>query len=579
MVYLFGMMFLSALLETAGIGLVLPFLTVISDPEIIETNRWLLKLFLLLDAENKTEFLIFLSVIIVIVYLIKNIFLQGLYYLQSRFVFSKRSSLGKRIFITYLKRSYSYHLEHNTAELDRNIRFEVPKVYSYVQSFLKISTELSVLICIVSMLLWVNTLIVVCGVIIFGSISAVFYKVFHSYIKVLAKRVQDSQLHTGQALLEGFGAIKEVKISGKEDYFPNRYYSNMMVNARANWQQQTLSASPKFFLEVTAVTSLIAIVIVYLNVQQGSFNNLIPTLGIFAVAVIRLVPIFGQLVTLFHQLSFSAVGIDVVYEDVKGLEEEQKHWIVKENKIMSFDQQIKIQDVSFSFGNARKFGLKRVSLEISKGQSIALVGPSGAGKTTLVNIIMGLLKPSQGLILADDNDILENPFAWQRNIGYVPQSIYLLDSSIRENVAFGLETKDIDESMVWNALIIAQADDIAKQLPRGLDTLVGENGVRLSGGQRQRLGIARALYHQPEILILDEATSDLDNETEKEVSLAINQISGHKTLIIIAHRLSSIQKCDCIYFMKNGSIVDLGAFKELMSKNSDFKRMVKTGKI
>jgi ATP-binding cassette, subfamily B, bacterial PglK len=308
----------------------------------------------------------------------------------------------------------------------------------------------------------------------------------------------------------------------------------MMENARANWKTLTLNTSPKYLLEVIAVISLVAVLMAYLfnqhNYPQGQIENLVPTLGLFAVAVIRLIPSFHQIVANLHQLNFSEVAIDPIYNIIIGLEEEQEQITQKGNTIFQSTNQLIVQDVNYNFTGVKLPVLKRVSFEISFGQSIALVGSSGAGKSTLANIIMGMLTPSNGKIKVDGDDINSNIQAWRKMIGYVPQSIYLLDASVRENVAFGLEVIEISDSKVWNVLKTTHLDDVIRKLPKGLDTVVGENGVRLSGGQRQRLGIARALYHQPEILVLDEATSALDNETEKEVSLAIDRLSGEKTL-------------------------------------------------
>ena len=572
-ILIFGIMILSAVLETAGVGLVLPFLKLLLDPTAFETDRRLHILYSFFGSKNSTDFIILICVCIVLFYLIKNIILLGLNYLQLRFMFSKRSSLGKKVFHSYLQLPYSFHLQHNTAELQRNIAFEVPKVFSFVQAGLKFCSEGSILICVIALLFWVNPTMIAFGVAIFGSISGVFFLFFRNHIKMLAKKVLDSQLAVGKAFLEGIGAIKEVKISGKEAFFPDRYYKSMMINARANWQNSTLGQTPRFLLEVAAVASFMATVIIFRDANSGLDQNLLPTLGVFAVGVLRIIPAFSQLVTQANILNFTAVGVDVVYAALRELEEENGRYKEVKNGTINFEKEIYIQNISYSFQKSEKEVLKDVSLTIPIGHSIGFVGPSGAGKSTLVNVIMGMLRAQRGNVLVDGNDIFDDIGCWHKIIGYIPQSIYLLDANIRENVAFGLEKKDIDDSRVQEAVEVAQFTEVVNQLPEGLETLVGENGVRLSGGQRQRLGIARALYHQPKILVLDEATSALDNETEKEVSRAIDRLSGYKTLIIIAHRLSTVKKCNCIYFMKNGMVVDSGSFEELISKNTEFKKM------
>jgi ATP-binding cassette subfamily C protein len=413
-------------------------------------------------------------------------------------------------------------------------------------------------------------------------VSGIFYKSVSGYLKILGQQVQSSVKFAGQAVLEGFGSIKEVKLFGREEFFPNRYYFNMMENARANWRSSTINTTPRLFLEVIAVGSVVLIIIFIQAQGERDIKTILPTLSLFAVATVRLIPSLSQIVANLQLIRFESPAVDVIYKDMKLLNQVDS---VESSSIQSLQQPlifkkvIKVCDLRYVYPNSDVRVLHGVSLEIHKGQAVAFVGSSGASKTTLANLILGLLKPSEGYIYTDDQDIFQHLQAWQRNIGYVPQSIYLLDATIRNNVAFGLEKKEIDDSKVCKAIQIAQLEMFIKDLPEGLDTVIGENGIRLSGGQRQRLGIARALYHEPEILVLDEATSSLDGETEKAVNRSIELLSGQKTLIIIAHRLSTIQSCDRIYFMKKGTIVDSGTFLELVRNNNDFKRMAESGKL
>jgi ATP-binding cassette subfamily C protein len=579
--FLFGLMVLSAILETGGVGLIVPFITVIADPGIIESNRWLHKTKEVIGAATPTDFLIFMSIGLVAFYIVKNSCLSVMNYLQLRFVFSKRSSLGNKLFRSYLESPYTFHLERNTAELYRNIDFAVTRVYGFVLSLLKLCTELCVLTGIVILLLFVNPIIVICSVSILGAVSGIFYKVISRYSLIFGEKVQSSQKYVAQSVLEGFGAIKEVKVSGRESLFSDRYYSNMMDNARANWMHSTLNVMPRLFLEVVAIGSVILIVIL-LQVQGKEIRTLLPTLGLFAMATIRLMPSLSQIVSNLQQIRFYSPSVDLVYQDIHHFDAvsscaPQLKELLREE--LSFEREIRVENLDYAYPSANKMALRGVSLKIHKGQVVAFVGSSGAGKTTLANVILGLLEPTGGRIYVDKKDIFQNLAQWHRNIGYVPQSIFLLDTNVRNNVAFGLEHEEIDDSKVWDALKVGQLESFVRHLPEGLNTFIGENGVRLSGGQRQRLGIARALYHQPEILILDEATSALDSEIEKEVSRAIEELSGQKTLIIIAHRLSTIRQCDNIYFMQKGSIVDSGTFDELVAKNPEFKRMAKSGKL
>lgn len=578
-VFLFGLMFVTAMLEMVGIGLIMPFIAVMVDPGIIETNIWLRNAKRLIRVNDQFDFLIAMSIGMVAFYTIKNLSLGALNYMQLRFVFSKRTLLGKRLLRSYMQKPYTFHLERNTAELVRNIMVESIRVFNFVQSLLKTCSELFVL-CIVSvMLLWINPIVVILSVGILGILSSIFYKSISGYVTKLGKKVQSSLLHVHQSVLEGIGAIKEVKLFGCEEYFPDHYYFNMMENARANWRYSTINMMPRLFLEVIAVGS-VCLVIVVLQIQGKDVKILLPTLGLFAMAAIRLMPSLSQILANLHAIRFDSSAVDVIYADM-GSSNKVAPCERYENSSQQllFVRSLNVNNLGYIYPNSNVNVLRGISLEVIKGQAIAFAGPSGAGKTTLANLILGLLTPSEGSIRIDDQNIFEHLSAWQSMIGYVPQTIYLLDATIKRNIAFGLEENEIDDNKVRKAVEIAQLETFVNELPDGLNTVIGENGVRLSGGQRQRLGIARALYHEPEILILDEATSSLDGETEREVSQAIEILSGRKTLIIIAHRLSTIRKCNNIYYMGKGVIVDSGTFEQLMLKNTEFKRMAESSKI
>lgn len=558
----------------------MPYIAVMVDPGIIETNIWLRNAKHFIRINDQFDFLIAMSIGMIVFYALKNISLGGLNYMQLRFVFSKRTLLGTRLLRSYMLKPYTFHLERNAAELIRNIIVETIRVFNFVQNLLKICSELFLFCVIAIMLLWINSIVVIGIISIFGILSGIFYKSVSNYVVTLGQKVQSSLLHVNQSILEGIGAIKEVKIFGCEEYFPNRYYFNMMENARANWRYSTINTMPRLFLEVVAVGS-VSLIVVALQIQGKDIKMLLPTLGLFAMAIIRLTPSLGQIVANLHSIRFDSSAVNVIYDHIYKSNETAApcRLCEKSSQKRSFSRSLKINNLSYTYPNSNVIVLKKISLEITKGQSIAFAGSSGAGKTTLANLILGLLTPLEGGILVDDRNIFEHLSAWQRMIGYVPQSIFLLDATIKNNIAFGLNEKEIDDSKVWKAIEIAQLKAFIKELPDGLDTVIGENGVRLSGGQRQRLGIARALYHEPEILILDEATSSLDGETEREVSQAIEMLSGRKTLIIIAHRLSTIKNCDKIYYMEKGTIVDTGTFQQLMLKNTEFKRVAESSAI
>jgi ATP-binding cassette subfamily C protein len=433
----------------------------------------------------------------------------------------------------------------------------------------------------VALLLFIDPLVfILCGVIL-GGVSWFFYKIVNKHSRIWGEIMQSTQKEVFQTVLESFGAIKEVKVLGKEKFFPDRYYSSMMKNARAKWMHASLSAMPIIVLEIFAVGS-IACIIVVLQTRGGSIDSLLPIVALFAVTTIRLMPELSRMISCLQEFRFYSPAVDLVYKSLKFLSANASFSLQGEQlseRRFQLKREISVRNIHYAYPKSKKKAVSGVTLKISRGQSVAFVGPTGSGKTTLVNMILGLLEPSEGKIYVDDQDIFKQIGTWQRNIGYVPQSIYLLDDSIRNNVAFGLKNEEIDDDMVWKALRGAQLDGFISGLAKGLDVIIGENGVRMSGGERQRIGIARALYYRPRILILDEATSALDNETEKKLGHALEELSGDKTLIIIAHRISTVKNCDCIHYMKNGGVVDAGTFDELCAKNSDFRRMAEYGNL
>jgi ABC-type multidrug transport system fused ATPase/permease subunit len=569
---LFVLLVLQAFLDGVGIGLIAPYIAAIGDVDLVFNNQWFLKINKYVGIQSKDEVIIYLSIVLFI-----SLFIT---YVQSRLIFSKRAEQGRRLFSLYLNSPYAYHLDHNTAELDRNIRFEIGNIFSYVQNILRLLSNILLAVSILFVLIFTDWKIVLMGGLGICAISTVFHVVFGKYSVSLGKKVQSSQLHIGQALQEGFGAIKEVKLLGVEHFFPNRYFKYMMENARANWNQSTLSSSPRFFFEILAIGALASIIIIFQS-RGANLQSILPIIALYCMALIRLLPAVASIANDFQSINFLAPSVNVVHDTIRDLTlliSSHKPNLGYRNDQMSTLKKIKIEHLSFKYPGAKSNNIDDISLIVPSGKSIAFAGSSGAGKTTLANLILGLLKPTQGSILFNELDIHQYQVQWRNLVGYVPQFIYLTDASIKENIALGFEGKDIDESRIWEVLKSVYLDGFVKTLPNGLNTLIGEDGVRLSGGQRQRLGIARALYHSPEILIFDEATSSLDNETEKEVTEAIESLSKSTTLIIIAHRLSTIKKCDCIYLMKDGKIIASGTFEELLLSSEEFQAMSEIGK-
>jgi len=579
---LFILLLLKSLFDGFGLGLIAPYISAIVDSSIIFNHNIFQRINEFTNIESTEQLIFWMSILLISVFIIKNFFGLFVVYYQSRLVFSGRSYQNRALFKAYMSAPYSYHLEHNTAELDRNLRFESIHVYSFVQQFLILCSNVFFAISIFIVLMIANWAAVM-GMGIFIFFSSYFFLFFSGkYNKIFGTVVQESQLHIGQAIKEGLSSIIEVKLHQIESFFPERLFKNMMSNAKANWRQSTLASAPTLFFEIIAVGALVGVIILFSN-KNIELTSVLPLLGLFSFAFIRLIPSVTAIIKSIQSIKFVIPAIDVVHADFQNLEKLSKKITLQNHKhdyqSIEFNDLL-IDDISFTFSRNTNINIiDGLSMQVKKGQAIGITGPSGSGKTTLINIILGLYSPESGRICVNDEEIKNNLIGWRSLIGYVPQSINLIDASIRENVALGLEGSDIEDGKVWSVLDEANLTEFAKELPGQLNTYIGENGMHLSGGQRQRLGLARALYRDPKVLIFDEATSSLDVETERKITREIMKLSGKRTLIIVAHRISTIKDCDVIYYINNGKIENYGKFDELQKTNETFKSLVNQGKI
>jgi len=570
---IFLLLLVKSVLDGFGLGLIAPYIAVVTDSSMIFQHKWYEKLNVYTNIQTEQELIFFMSITLIAFFLIKNVFTVFVIYAQSRFVFTKRSVQGRDLFEGYMNAPYYFHLEHNSAELDRNIRFESTNVYGFVQNFLLLCSNVFLIISISIVLLIANWQAVLSIGLLILSFSSFFLFFSGRFNKRFGSTVQDSQLYVGQAMKEGLSSIIESKLFQIESFFPSRYFKHMMTNAKANWRQATLGAAPTLFFEVLAVSSVVSVVVV-LSIREFEITTLFPILGLFSFAFIRLIPSVTTIVKNIQDIRFLAPAVDVVHADFQNLgklpkENNHKNILqIKEFKHLS------LKNISFSFPSKKAVNtINEITLDVSKGEAVGITGPSGSGKTTLINLILGLLKPERGHIFVNGKDMQSILASWRSIIGFVPQSISLLDASIRENIAMGSEVGDIDTNKVWSVLNEANLEKFVKDLPHELDTIIGENGMRISGGQRQRLGLARAMYHDPEVLVFDEATSSLDMETEQRITQEIMKLSGKRTMIIIAHRTSTLKDCDVIHYIKDGELVNSGKYDELKELNKDFKNL------
>ena len=552
-------MFVGMILEMIGVSLVIPVVSILIQQDITVSYPFLQEILLELGNPNRDTLIIGVMLLLFITYLVKNLFLVFFAYKQARFNFNFQSELSQRLFTIYLRQPYTFHLQHNSALLVRNVRSEANMVASSVVApIMAIIAEMMVLSGLTLLLIIVEPLGTIIVMFVFGLAALGFYLLTKGHV---SRWGESRQYHDGlslQHLNQGIDGAKEVKLLGRELEFLKAHYFHISESARMNQFQSTLQQIPRLWLELLGVLGLVTLVLVMIN-QEREISTILPMLGLFAAAAFRLMPSVNRILSAVQQLRYGYSSLDVLSEELSLSVE-----ISKKNKSTELTNKIELNQLSYSYPGSNIPSLSEISFEILKGQTIGIIGPSGSGKSTLVDVVLGLLPPTDGVVKIDNQDIQLDLRGWQDQLGYVPQSIYLTDDSIRRNIAFGLAEEQIDNAAVNKAIKAAQLENYISSLPSGVDTIVGERGVRLSGGQRQRIGIARALYHDPDILVLDEATSALDNITEQEVMKAIDELHYSKTIIIVAHRLSTVENCDSIYKLEKGRVVAKGTPAEII---------------
>ncbi|MCS6794304.1 MAG: ABC transporter ATP-binding protein/permease [Oscillatoriaceae bacterium SKYG93] len=578
---LFILILIGAGFETLGVGLVLPFIFLLENPQRVQETGLLKWVYQAVGEPELRQFLIWASLGLIGINLLKNAYLTWLNYLQCTFTNNKIVELYSRLFRAYLYSPYTFHLQRNSADLIRNLGSETVMFFSgvLIPGLLAI-TEVTILGCIALFLLILEPITFLAAAGGIGIATIIFYRMVRQKLSDLGWQRQYHQGQMIRMINHGLGGIKEAKVLGREPFFIDEFEKHNIYSNRALKFYQVVSQLPRFFIETVSIVGVMLIV-VFVLAQGRDFSDVIPTISLFAAAAFRLMPSINRILNAVTTMRFSSSSVYVLYQDLMELKPVLNRQVVYSRQVAEvqpvFKKEIALQNVFYRYPGASDNALKGVSLTIPKGTSVGFVGYSGAGKTTIVDVILGLLPPTEGQVLVDGRDIHEDLSAWQRLIGYIPQSIYLCDDTLRNNIAFGIPADEINEDWIESAVESAQLTELVKSLPEGLDTLVGERGVRLSGGQRQRVGIARALYHNPEVLVMDEATAALDNQTEAGVMEAVEKLSGEKTLIIIAHRLSTVKNCERLYFMSQGKIVDSGTYDELCQRNREFQLMAQIG--
>jgi len=545
------LMILGMIVDTLGIGLVVPGIALLIENDIARAHPTLGQLLHALGNPTRTQLIVGGMLSLLVFYLLRTAFLAYLAWRQSGFAYGVQAQLSQRLLMNYLSQPYTFHLQRNSAQLIRNATREVEffTLYCLING-LMIGTEGLVAIGVAALLLAIEPVGAIMVAVVMGLAAWVFSV---STRKRLGAWGAARQHHEGirlQRIQEALGGAKEVVLLGRESEFLMRYRKHNMESAAVAQRQATVMLLPRLWLELLAVLGL-AVLVLTMVARGRDMSTLIPTLGLFAIAGFRFMPSINRVLTALQGFRYGQPTIDVLHEELS--RPQPVRGTVTGS--MTFDREFRVDAVSYTYPGAAEPSLRNVSVAVAPGEAVGIMGPSGAGKSTLVDLCLGLLKPTEGQITADGTDIHEQLRSWQDRIGYVPQTVYLTDDSLRRNIAFGLRDEAIDDTAVWRAVRDAQLEEFVRGLPAGLDTMVGERGASLSGGQRHRVGIARALYHDPSVLVLDEATSALDTETERGVMRAVNALHGRKTVLIVAHRFTSVASCDRILRLEGGRII------------------------
>lgn len=549
------MMVFGAFLETASISLIIPVMTLVLSPNAVEENALMAGVYHGLHMTSARQFTVFVMGAMVLAFVLKNLFLFLLQKTMYRFVYKNQFETQEKMLRSFVKRDYEFYLNIETSTIQRIIAADVVNAYLLILSLLQIMSECAVFVMLAVALLLVDfkMTLVIAGLLVVTLI--VVKDVIKPIMNRTGKENQDYASLIYQWLSQTVGGIKEIKIIGKENYFIQEYSERGSHYVAAMERLNLFSNAPKLLIETVCIAGMVAYMLVIVLMGKD-LTEMMPALSAFAMAAVRLMPsanrINNQLTQLAYYEPFFMNVSDNLLEETS--EENTDMSYAKEAKKLPVEKEITLDNITYAYPNTDKLIFDHAQMTIPVGSSVGIVGGSGSGKTTIVDILLGLLKVKEGTICADGRDVMSDYRGWLKNIGYIPQMIFLLDDDIRKNVAFGVPEAEIDEQRLWYALKEAQLDEFVKTLPEGVYTGIGERGIRLSGGQRQRIGIARALYNDPEVLILDEATSALDNDTEAAIMDSINRFQGKKTLVIIAHRLQTIEKCDMVYRVENGKI-------------------------
>ena len=557
------MIFIGGFLETLGVSTMIPVVTVLLTPEkvqeYIDKYEVLGNICTAFHITNVNQVAVSLLLFLMAVYVIKNLYLLFLVYRQNTFITQNRNNMISRVMAEFLNRPYEQYLGADIPTVFRITDSDIPQTFALMLAVLSLASEVVVSCLIFLVLLIQNVKMTLFVMFVFGVLTLVIVKVLKPRLNRIGAKNQEIQSRIAKWRIQATYGLKDVKVLNREEFFVRNYYETGKVGANVARNYAVLNNTPRLLIETIFIVSMLGYITIYIN-GGGDVSEMMTTIATFGVAAIRVLPSVNRINTYITEIAYATPSLNFVYENLQqgmktdAMLAERKANSQKEK--LKLDDKIELNHISFHYPESDKNIFTDAHMVVPRGKSVGIMGSSGAGKSTIVDILLGLLHAQEGQITCDGVDIFKNYESWLAQIGYIPQSIYLIDESIRENIAFGIDADKIDEKRIWEVLEEAQLKEFIEELPEGLDTTIGDRGIRLSGGQRQRIGIARALYHNPEILVFDEATSALDNETEAAVMEAVNSFHGKKTMVIIAHRLNTIEKCDIIYKVENEKIVE-----------------------
>lgn len=557
------MIFIGGFLETLGVSTMIPVVTVLLTPEkvqeYIDKYEVLGNICTVFHITSVNQVAVSLLLFLMAVYVIKNLYLLFLVYRQNTFITQNRNNMISRVMAEFLNRPYEQYLGADIPTVFRITDSDIPQTFALMLAVLSLASEVVVSCLIFLVLLIQNVKMTLFVMFVFGVLTLVIVKVLKPRLNRIGAKNQEIQSRIAKWRIQATYGLKDVKVLNREEFFVRNYYETGKVGANVARNYAVLNNTPRLLIETIFIVSMLGYITIYIN-GGGDVSEMMTTIATFGVAAIRVLPSVNRINTYITEIAYATPSLNFVYENLQqgmktdAMLAERKANSQKEK--LKLDDKIELNHISFHYPDSDKNIFTDAHMVVPRGKSVGIMGSSGAGKSTIVDILLGLLHAQEGQITCDGVDIFKNYESWLAQIGYIPQSIYLIDESIRENIAFGIDADKIDEKRIWEVLEEAQLKEFIEELPEGLDTTIGDRGIRLSGGQRQRIGIARALYHNPEILVFDEATSALDNETEAAVMEAVNSFHGKKTMVIIAHRLNTIEKCDIIYKVENEKIVE-----------------------